>query len=138
MHNSQTVKDLRVASQLSGGGSNPPEKTSVFKIKKKSPVVDSQPSLAISKTLPSHPSTTIETNSGKGERLRQSSNQFMQLADKLLGAMKSEEDEVQYAIGEARNYNLVSKSVKALPRAGNGVGGPRQQVKFGKLVGPDA
>ena len=90
MQNSQTVKDLRVTSQLSG--SNPPEKKNVFKIKKQSTPVDNHASNA--KTLPTHHSAMIETNSGKGERLRNSSNQFMQLADKLLGAIKHEEDEV--------------------------------------------
>ena len=46
----------------------------------------------------------------------------MNLADKLLGAMKNEEDEIQYAMGEAKNYNLISKSVKTLPQAGKHAG----------------
>ena len=63
----------------------------------------------------------------------------MQLADKLLGAMKTEEDEVQYAIGEAKGYNLISKSVKTLPQAsGKNVAVPKQPVKLGKLVGAEA
>ena len=119
MQNSQTVKDLRVTSQLSVG-SNPPEKKQIFKIKKQSTPAENHPS--ISKTLPTHATATIETNSNKGERLRNSSNQFMQLADKLLGAMKSEEEnEIQYAIGEAKNYNLISKSVKTLPANGKSI-----------------
>ena len=73
----------------------------------------------------------METSSGmhlekqSEKRLRNSSNQFMQLADKLLGAMSKEEDEIQYALGEAKNYNLVSQSVKTLPKAGRNFGGPR-------------
>ena len=51
--------------------------------------------------------------------------------------MKNEEDEIQYALGEAKNYNLISKSVKTLPQAGKNVAMPRQPVKFGKLVGPE-
>ena len=90
-----------------------------------------------SKTLhPTHESGLDQSNTEK--RLRNSSNQFMQLADKLLGAMKSEEDEIQHALGEAKNYNLVSQSVKTLPKVGKTVGGiPRQPTKFGKLVGVD-
>ena len=61
----------------------------------------------------------------------------MHLADKLLGAMKNEEDEVQYAIGAAKGYNLVSKSMKTLPAAGKAIA-IKQPVKFGKLVGPEA
>ena len=61
----------------------------------------------------------------------------MQLADKLLGAMKSEEDEIQYALGEAKGYNLISKSVRTLPQAGKNAG-PKQPIKFGKLVGAES
>ena len=50
----------------------------------------------------------------------------MQLADKLLGAMKSEEEEVQYAIGEAKGFNLIgSKSMKTMPVAGKNVTVPK-------------
>ena len=88
--------------------------------------------------MPTQPSAGVDPASHQGDRLRNSQHQFMHLADRLLGAMKNEEDEVQYAIGAAKGFNLVSKSMKTLPAAGKGISIPKQPVKFGKLVGPDA
>ena len=64
-------------------------------------------------------------------RLRNSSNQFMQLADRLLGAIKGEQNEVAAAMKEAKGFNIVSsKSTKVLPIAKQFEGKNRGNGKF--------
>ena len=67
-------------------------------------------------------------------RLRNQSNQFVQVADRLLGAMKSNQSEVSAAMQEAQGYNIVSsKSTKVLPMSKQ-TDGKVNSIKQGKFL----
>ena len=76
------------------------------------------------------------TNNKSEARLRNSSHQFMHLADKLLGAMKVKENEVASAMEEAKGFNIVSsKSTKVLPIASGNTGAQSAlKGKAGKYI----